>query len=235
MARKRRTLHVLTIIVVLFIGLILGSLLGEPRLTERVKELQKENEHLRGWLEGNITAYGNQIEAYKDRIELLNKQIKLLNEQIEILNEKLEIEILGVYFSPRGGCAEAIISLIGSANKSIHILIYSFTLDSIGNALIEAFKRGVDVRVVFERNEISEYSEYWRLKGAGVLVRNDTNPYLMHNKVMVVDSKIVVTGSYNWSGSAEERNDENIIIIRSRRIAEEYEKTFEKIWAKSFG
>lgn len=235
MARRHRTLYLLTTVVVLFIGLILGSLLGESRLAEGVKELQEENERLRGWLKGNITAYRSQIEAYRDRIELLDKQIKLLNEQIEILNEKLEIEILGVYFSPKGGCAEAIINLIGSANKSIHILIYSFTLDSIGNALIEAYKRGVDVRVVFERNEISEYSEYWRLKGAGVPVRNDTNSYLMHNKVMIVDSEIVVTGSYNWSRSAEERNDENIIIIRSRRIAEEYEKAFEKIWAKSFG
>jgi len=57
----------------------------------------------------------------------------------------------------------------------------------------------------------------------------------MHNKVMIIDSEIVVTGSYNWSVSAEERNDENIIIVRSRKIAEEYERKFEEIWMKSVG
>ncbi|MEM2351669.1 MAG: phospholipase D-like domain-containing protein [Thermoproteota archaeon] len=57
----------------------------------------------------------------------------------------------------------------------------------------------------------------------------------MHNKVMIVDSEIVVTGSYNWSESAEERNDENIIIIKSGRIAEEYERIFEGIWSRGIG
>lgn len=212
MRRRRAAPHVITIIVVLFIGLALGNFLGESRLMEKIEELQEENISLRGWLEGNITAYENQI---------------------EYLRSQLEIEVLGVYFSPSGGCAQAIINLIGSANRSIHILIYSFTLDSIGDALIAAYRRGVDVRVVFEKDQITRYSEYWRLREAGVPVRNDTNPYLMHNKVMIVDSEIVVTGSYNWSESAEERNNENIVIIRSKKIAEGYERIFEEIWSRS--
>lgn len=228
MAKRRKTLYAVTILVVLFIGLTFGNLLGESKLAEKVEELREENERLREWLEGNIT-------IYESRVKLLNEQIRLLNEQIRDLNEKLEVEILGAYFSPKGGCAEAIINLIDSANKSIHVLIYIFTLDSIGDALIRAFRRGVDVKVIFEKREIDEYSEYWRLKNAGVPVRNDTNPYLMHNKIMIVDSEIVVTGSYNWSWSAEERNDENIVIIKSRRVAEEYERIFESIWKKSAG
>lgn len=228
MAKRRKTLYAVTILVVLFIGLTFGNLLGESKLAEKVEELREENERLREWLEGNIT-------IYESRVKLLNEQIRLLNEQIRDLNEKLEVEILGAYFSPKGGCSEAIINLIDSANKSIHVLIYIFTLDSIGDALIRAFRRGVDVKVIFEKREIDEYSEYWRLKNAGVPVRNDTNPYLMHNKIMIVDSEIVVTGSYNWSWSAEERNDENIVIIKSRRVAEEYEKIFESIWKKSAG
>lgn len=233
--KKRGALYTVTIIIVLFIGVTFGNLLGESRLSGKIKELQEENERLRKWLEENVTIYRDEIEAYRGRIELLNKQINLLNEQIETLNEKLEIEILGVYFSPRGGCARAIINLIDRANRSIHVLIYSFTLDSIGDALIKAFRRGVDVKVVFEKREIDEHSEYWRLKDAGVPARNDTNPYLMHNKVMIVDSEIVVTGSYNWSWSAEERNDENIVVIKGKRIAEEYEKMFKSIWEKSAG
>ncbi|MEM2272773.1 MAG: phospholipase D family protein [Candidatus Bathyarchaeia archaeon] len=219
MGRKRGALHrLITIVVVLFIGMALGVSLGESMVSERVKNLQVENESLRRWLEGNITAY--------------NEKINLYEREIRSLKDQIEIEVLGIYFSPKGGCAQAIIDLIRSANKSIHVLIYSFTLDSIGYALVEAYKRGIDVKVVFEKGQVTEYSEYLRLRAAGVPVRNDTNPNLMHNKIMIVDSEIVVTGSYNWSRSAEEENNENMIIVRSRRIANEYERIFEEIWAR---
>ncbi len=65
---------------------------------------------------------------------------------------------MGAYFSPKGGCAEQIIYWIGQANTSIHVLIYSFTLSNIADALINAKNRGVDVKVVFEKGQISQYS-----------------------------------------------------------------------------
>lgn len=148
------------------------------------------------------------------------------------MKEKIRVEILGTYFSPKGGCRDVIIKWIRSANSSIHVLIYSFTLDLIAEELIDAYKRGVDVKVLFEKSQISAYSEYGRLKEAGVPVRNDTNPDFMHNKVMIIDRELVFTGSYNWSKSAEEDNDENLIIIKSMEIAEKYEEKFEEIWNK---
>lgn len=87
--------------------------------------------------------------------------------------------------------------------------------------------------MVFERNQISKYSEYQKLRAAGVPVRNDTNPKLMHNKVMIVDELIVLTGSFNWSKSAEENNNENLIVIKSEYVADIYEDEFEKIWTQS--
>lgn len=101
------------------------------------------------------------------------------------------------------------------------------------------YNRGVEVKVVFEKGQISQYSEYQRLKAAGINVRNDTNSNLMHNKIMIVDSTIVLTGSFNWSASAEERNNENLIIcileriIKSAYIAVIYDQEFEKIWNES--
>lgn len=122
---------------------------------------------------------------------------------------------------------------IDRANKSIHILFYSFTLDSIGEALIEAYSKGVEVMIVFEKGQISEYSEYYRLKMAGLDVRNNTNSRLMHDKVMIVDGIVVLIGSFNWSTNAEEYNNENLIIIKSTYVAETYEEEFEEIWNKS--
>ncbi|MEM2988730.1 MAG: phospholipase D-like domain-containing protein, partial [Candidatus Bathyarchaeia archaeon] len=75
--------------------------------------------------------------------------------------------------------------------------------------------------------------EYGRLKGAGVPVRLDTNPALMHNKVAIIDGSIVITGSFNWTASAEARNNENMIVIRSAQIAALYEEEFERVWGRS--
>ncbi|MBC7092044.1 MAG: phospholipase D family protein [Nitrososphaeria archaeon] len=140
------------------------------------------------------------------------------------------VQVLGTYFSPNGGCAEQIIYWIGRANTSIHVLIYSFTLQNIADALIDAKNRGVDVKVVFEKGQISKYSQYFRLASAGVSVRNDTNPDYMHNKVAIIDGIIVLTGSYNWSSSAENSNNENLIIVKSADVAREYENVFNRIW-----
>lgn len=217
--KTRSSTYLVLVIFTLLVGLFAGNYLSEmrykvevERLNRYIEELKERIDTLQMWLEGNITAYQSYISE---------------------LERKLRIEILGVYFSPRGGCENAIIEWISRANRSIHILIYSFTLDSISDAIISAYKRGIDVKIVFEQEQITQYSEYWKLKEAGVPVRNDTNPYSMHNKVMIVDEEIVITGSYNWSSSAENRNNENMIIIRSREIAEIYEREFEKIWEKS--
>jgi phosphatidylserine/phosphatidylglycerophosphate/cardiolipin synthase-like enzyme len=127
-----------------------------------------------------------------------------------------------------------IVNLLDSAEKYVHVAIYSFTLDSLGDALIRARDRGVDVKVVVEREQAEvEGSEYGRLLKAGVDVRLDGNKYLMHHKFMVVDGKIVVTGSYNWSYGAEENNDENMIVVSNPDVARLYEKEFLRVWAQA--
>jgi phosphatidylserine/phosphatidylglycerophosphate/cardiolipin synthase-like enzyme len=142
-----------------------------------------------------------------------------------------ESTVSGVYFSPHGGCENQIISWINKANSSLHILIYSFTLDEVREALIQAHNRSVQVEVVFERKNINESGgEYQNLKNAGVTVRTDGNLELMHDKIMIVDGKVVLTGSYNWTSSAENDNNENVILITSDTIATAYENEFQRIW-----
>jgi len=143
-------------------------------------------------------------------------------------------EVEYVCFSKPDNCSSIIIRLIDSAKKYIYVAIYSFTLDNIGDALIRAKNRGIEVKVVIEREQAYiKGSEYERLLKAGVNVRLDKNPYLMHHKFMVIDGKIVVTGSYNWSYSAEERNDENLVVISSPNTAKLYETEFNRIWSQA--
>jgi len=141
-------------------------------------------------------------------------------------------EVIGLCFSALMDCSSTIKYWIGRANKSIHVMVYSFTLDEIAEALIAAKEGGVDVKVVIEReNAYGRGSEYQRLLSAGIDVRLDSNPYLMHHKVMIVDGRIVVTGSYNWSWSAEDRNDENLVVIMDEDIAREFEEEFMRVWS----
>jgi phosphatidylserine/phosphatidylglycerophosphate/cardiolipin synthase-like enzyme len=139
-----------------------------------------------------------------------------------------------VCFSRVDDCSSIIIKIIDSAEKYVYVAIYSFTLDSLGDALIRARDRGVDVKVVIEREQGEvKGSEYERLLKAGINVRLDGNKYLMHHKFMVVDGKIVVTGSYNWSYSAEENNDENMIVVSNPDVARLYEAEFQRVWGQA--
>jgi len=136
-----------------------------------------------------------------------------------------------VCFSRTQRCDVVIASLVDRAQVKVYVMVYSFTLDSLADALINAVKRGVDVRVVMERDQAGvRGSEYERLRRNGVEVRLDNNPYLMHHKVAVIDGQIVVTGSYNWSVSAENNNDENIAVINDPETATLYEQEFMRVW-----
>jgi phosphatidylserine/phosphatidylglycerophosphate/cardiolipin synthase-like enzyme len=84
--------------------------------------------------------------------------------------------------------------------------------------------------VVFEKSQINKLSEIFRLEDAGILVRNDTNTAMMHHKVAIIDGSIVLIGSFNWSSSADEDNNENLLVIRSSELASALEQEFRRIW-----
>ncbi|WP_456454799.1 phospholipase D family nuclease [Thermovibrio sp.] len=138
------------------------------------------------------------------------------------------------YFSPRGGCTDAIVKEIRKAEKSIDVAIYSFTSKKIAKALIEAHKRGVKVRVIIDYgNGKSRYCVGPLLEKEGIEVRykKGSGGGLMHNKYAIYDGKSVSTGSFNWTANAEKRNDENLIVIENNReLARVYEENFKKLW-----
>lgn len=135
------------------------------------------------------------------------------------------------YFCPDDDCDDVLIEKIDNAQDSVHIAIYSFTLENVRDALIRAKARGVDIRVVFDKQQAgSQYSMYDNLKALKFDVKLDGNSDYMHNKFAVIDDKIVVTGSYNWSKHATDGNDENFVVITSDFIAALYEQEFQELW-----
>lgn len=144
---------------------------------------------------------------------------------------ELDSTMVEVAFSPEDGTARRLVELIAQAQESIIFLAFSFTSDEMAEALIERHGAGVTVAGIFEayQYETNTGTEFDRLKDAGIDVRLDGNPYNMHHKVIIIDNAIVVTGSYNFSRSAEERNDENTLIIHSPAVAEAFLEEFNRL------
>jgi phosphatidylserine/phosphatidylglycerophosphate/cardiolipin synthase-like enzyme len=139
-----------------------------------------------------------------------------------------------VYFSPNGGCQEAVGSEIGKAQKTIDIAMYSFTSREIAQTLIEAQERHVKIRIVLDKGQKKEaYSKSRYLINKGFNVKYHLGSGLMHNKFAVIDGRVLLTGSFNWTASADKRNEENLLIITDNKAIEKYVKRFEYLWKGS--
>jgi len=130
---------------------------------------------------------------------------------------------VSVFFSPNGGAEEAIVEAIQSARKAIEVQAYSFTSGPIAKALTDAAERGVQVQVVVDHSQLTErYSVIDFLQRRGVLVLVDSAHPIAHSKTICIDSEVLITGSYNFTKSASEKNLENLLVIRDRTLVAPY-------------
>jgi len=139
-----------------------------------------------------------------------------------------------VYFSPNGGCQKAVIAEINKAHKSIDIAMYSFTSREIARALLEAKQRQVKIRITLDNAQIKDqYSKSRYLINKGVDVKFHMGPGLLHDKFAVIDDQEVLTGSYNWTITADKKNAENLLVSTDNELAQKYTKEFRHLWSQS--
>jgi len=132
-----------------------------------------------------------------------------------------------LYFSPKGGAESAIVRAIGRTKSEICVLAYSFTSAPIDEALAAAHQRGVNITVILDKSQVAAKGGRMRsLQEAGVPVFIDSTHAIAHNKVMILDSNRVITGSFNFTRSAEERNAENLLIMTNRTLSKKYREDF---------
>ncbi len=137
-----------------------------------------------------------------------------------------------VIFAPEADEISALIAEIESAAQSIRFMTFVFSLDELAAAMLnQAASREVSIQGVFEhRNSTASWSQLPALHCAGAAVRQDGNRYILHHKVIIIDDHTVITGSFNFSRSAANKNDENIVIIRHAAIAELYLQEWRRVW-----
>lgn len=137
--------------------------------------------------------------------------------------------VVQAWFSPGGGCTEAIVDCIHAAKKSVRIQAYSFTSAPIAAAVVDAHKRGLDVVVILDKSQRTEkYSSADFLAHAGVPTLIDAKHAIAHNKIIILDGVVVLTGSFNFTKSAEEKNAENLIELEDRALAARYTENWQK-------
>jgi len=140
-----------------------------------------------------------------------------------------------VYFSLVNNPEKAIITELSYAKESIDIAMYYFTDRELARAVIDAYNRGVRIRVYLDNGQReAKYSKSCYLEKNGITIRYSDNPYIMHHKFCVVDNKVLITGSYNWTASARERNNENLLIIDDAKLVQEYLLEFNRLWSEHY-
>ncbi len=156
-------------------------------------------------------------------VEQVNKLILAAN-KVEVQQEK-------VYFSPGDDCLNAIVNHIRCAQQKVQICLFTISDNRITEELIYKHKRGVSVKIISDNDKVFDRgSDIEQLVAAGVPVKVDITENHMHHKFALFDSQFTLTGSYNWTRSAERYNHENILITDSYQVMQQYDKEFRVLW-----
>jgi phosphatidylserine/phosphatidylglycerophosphate/cardiolipin synthase-like enzyme len=132
-----------------------------------------------------------------------------------------------VYFSPAGGATDAVVRRLASARREVLVQAYHFTSRPIAEALVAAHRRGVRVEVIVDPSQARDGAEVAALLArAGIAPLVDGTHAIAHDKVLVIDGATVVTGSFNFTRSAETRNAENLLVVDDARLAARYARNF---------
>lgn len=139
------------------------------------------------------------------------------------------------YFSPDDGVQAILLDILNEAQESIYFMAFSFTSDELGDTIRKRAEAGVTVAGVMDEEQVQSNigTEYDSFRQAGLDVYIDGNAGQMHHKIMIVDESIVIAGSYNFTNSAETRNDENLLVIYDEQIAAQFLEEFQRVYGQA--
>ena len=200
--------------------------------------LSEDNENepeLKKFFDSHSNIRKGNVDTLLDKVNSLNSENFTSYQSLikYILNEFYQPKptICECYFFPNASNEEKVVSMLRTCKKTLDIAIFSLTLDSIAEAILEAFQRGIKVRVIADDEcAKNKGSNIKLLASVGVPCKTDNAIYHMHHKFAVIDSSVVIMGSFNWTGQAVKYNQENIFFYEDKNIANQYAKEFENLW-----
>ena len=140
------------------------------------------------------------------------------------------------YFFPSEESFRQVRTVITSAQRTLDICVYSITDNDLANAIIDAHRRGVRVRIISDDDQAkNKGSDTLRMRDMGIPLVFDNAPSFMHNKYAIADHAVIVTGSYNWTKGARQQNQENVVISNSPELVQSFSSNFDMLWRKFGG
>jgi phosphatidylserine/phosphatidylglycerophosphate/cardiolipin synthase-like enzyme len=151
------------------------------------------------------------------------------------LVDKYSFRFNNVYFSPGPEIQHTIYSLLKEAKSSVHLCIFTITDKRLSNEIISCFNRGLKVKLITDDEKtIAKGSEIFKLEKAGIPIKTDQSRYHMHNKFGIIDGRIALTGSFNWTYTATKHNQENLLATSNFDIVQQYQAEFSRLWKTMF-
>jgi len=139
--------------------------------------------------------------------------------------------IVEIYFSPKDKSSARIVQIINNAKHYVYMPAFLITHSKIASAMIDAKNRGVDVRVIIDANSVTtRNSKHTLLRKSGIPLKTENYAGKLHSKMIVIDDEYLITGSMNFSNSGENKNDENLLIIKDSKIAKLHKDFFLYLW-----
>lgn len=194
-----------------------------------IGRLKKLNRSDREALKNKLIEKGKMLEnsGYKNVIDWLETCIALINQHAFHFNR--------VFFSPGNEIKNEIKLLLDHAEENVDLCIFTITDNELAQKIKDCHKRGVKVRVITDDEKMEDNgSEIFHLSKAGIHIKTDHSHYHMHNKFGIIDNKIAITGSFNWTYTATKHNQENLLATSKFEIVKQYHEEFERLWLELF-
>jgi mitochondrial cardiolipin hydrolase len=157
--------------------------------------------------------------------------LEKFNKTIDNFRQSETSSIAEAHFSPGEDCRRQLLDLLVGVRKSIDISVFTISDDRLSDAIVTAHKRGVNVRLITDNDKAYDQgSDVFDLIDLGLSVRMDASENHMHHKFAVIDKKILVNGSFNWTRSATDYNQENILVTDEPKLVTAYLNEFEDLW-----
>ncbi|KAA3662161.1 MAG: nuclease [Calditrichaeota bacterium] len=185
--------------------------------------------------------------AHKTAFEILEKNFKSgkndkkavfnwlkgVMRAIEFFAEEHPYTRSEVFFSPGDGCRDKIISSLEAARKCVDICVFTISDNAFANAIFDVQNRNIPIRIITDDDKSHDRgSDIIKFIDKQIPVRMDNSPEHMHHKFAVIDKRILINGSFNWTRSASERNEENLLVTQDPALVHAFQEKFEELWSK---
>ncbi len=201
----------------------------KPRL-RIIQQINKLNRKERGELRSQLFERAKFMEVSRTP----EQTILWLEKCFQII-DKYSFSFNRVFFSPGNGIKESIEKLLKEARLSVDLCVFTITDYELYLQILACHKRKMQVRIITDDEKILDHgSVIMKLKKAGVQIKTDHSHYHMHNKFGIIDQRIAITGSFNWTYTATKHNQENLLATSNFSIVRQYEEEFNRLWNEMF-